>query len=187
MHLQSPIDVENNPVPRQAPEGPGTTGPGAPARHGLTQVVPSARQDRTDSQATSMGSGHAVSQRRPRAAKSAHSSYFNINVEVMPGCRLSSSWAPMQESHMPEAVIVSVARSPIGRAFKGSLRSIRPDDLTAQIIAAALRPVPQLDLSTADDLILGCGRPGGEQGFNLARIVSVLLGTDMLPGTTITR
>ena len=70
---------------------------------------------------------------------------------------------------MPEAVIVSAARSPIGRAFKGSLRSIRPDDLTAQIIAAALRPVPQLDLSTADDLILGCGRPGGEQGFNPAR------------------
>jgi len=88
---------------------------------------------------------------------------------------------------MPEAVIVSAARSPIGRAFKGSLRSIRPDDLTAQIIAAALKPVPQLDLGTADDLILGCGRPGGEQGFNLARIVSVLLGTDMLPGTTVTR
>jgi acetyl-CoA C-acetyltransferase len=93
----------------------------------------------------------------------------------------------MQESHMPEAVIVSAARSPIGRAFKGALRSIRPDDLTAQIIAAALRQVPQLDLSTVDDLILGCGRPGGEQGFNLARVVSVLLGTDTLPGTTVTR
>ena len=88
---------------------------------------------------------------------------------------------------MPEAVIVSAARSPIGRAFKGSLQSVRPDDLTAQIIAAALRQVPELDLSTADDLLLGCGRPGGEQGFNLARIVSVLLGTDTLPGTTVTR
>jgi acetyl-CoA C-acetyltransferase len=84
---------------------------------------------------------------------------------------------------MPEAVIVPAARSPIGRAFKGSLRSIRPGDLTAQIIAAALRHVPELDLSTADDLIVGCGRPGGERGFNLARVVSVLLGTDTQPGT----
>src|SRR5260370_16339004 len=134
-----------------------------------------------------MGVGHAVSQRRPRAAKGAHSNYFNIDVEVVPGCRLSSFWLPTQESYMPDAVIVSAARSPIGRAFKGSLRSIRPADLTAQIIAAALRPVPQLDLGTADDLILGCGRPGGEQGFNLARVGSVLLGTDMLPGTTVTR
>jgi acetyl-CoA C-acetyltransferase len=88
---------------------------------------------------------------------------------------------------MPEAVIVAAARSPIGRAFKGSLTSIRPDDLTAQLVRAALDQVPQLDPSDIDDLMLGCGLPGGEQGFNMARIVAVLLGYDALPGTTVTR
>ena len=88
---------------------------------------------------------------------------------------------------MPEAVIVATARSPIGRAFKGSLTSIRPDDLTVQLISAALAKVPQLDPADIDDLMLGCGLPGGEQGFNMARVVAVLLGYDNLPGTTITR
>jgi acetyl-CoA C-acetyltransferase len=88
---------------------------------------------------------------------------------------------------MPEAVIVAAARSPIGRAFKGSLTSIRPDDLTVQLVKAALAQVPELDPATIDDLMLGCGLPGGEQGFNLARVVAVLLGYDTLPGTTITR
>ncbi len=88
---------------------------------------------------------------------------------------------------MPEAVVVATARSPIGRAFKGSLTSIRPDDLAAQIIAAALDKVPQLNPEDIDDLLLGCGLPGGEQGFNLARVVAVLLGHDNLPGTTVTR
>ena len=88
---------------------------------------------------------------------------------------------------MPEAVVVATARSPIGRAFKGSMTSIRPDDLTAQIITAALAKVPQLDPDDIDDLLLGCGLPGGEQGFNLARVVAVLLGHDNLPGTTVTR
>ncbi|NUR88046.1 MAG: acetyl-CoA C-acetyltransferase, partial [Nonomuraea sp.] len=88
---------------------------------------------------------------------------------------------------MPEAVIVATARSPIGRAFKGSLKEIRPDDLTVQMIKAALAKVPQLDPTTIDDLMLGCGLPGGEQGFNLARVVSVMLGLDNVPGTTITR
>ncbi len=88
---------------------------------------------------------------------------------------------------MPEAVVVATARSPIGRAFKGSLTSIRPDDLAAQIITAALGKVPQLDPEDIDDLLLGCGLPGGEQGFNLARVVAVLLGHDQLPGTTVTR
>ena len=88
---------------------------------------------------------------------------------------------------MPEAVVVATARSPIGRAFKGSLASIRPDDLAAQIITAALAKVPQLDPEDIDDLLLGCGLPGGEQGFNLARVVAVLLGHDNLPGTTVTR
>ncbi|MER8182919.1 acetyl-CoA C-acetyltransferase [Kitasatospora sp. NPDC094015] len=88
---------------------------------------------------------------------------------------------------MPEAVIVSAARSPIGRAFKGSLKDVRPDDLTAQIIGAALAKVPELDPRQIDDLMLGCGLPGGEQGHNLARIVAVQMGMDYLPGTTITR
>jgi acetyl-CoA C-acetyltransferase len=88
---------------------------------------------------------------------------------------------------MPEAVIVATARSPIGRAFKGKLTSIRPDDLVAQMIKAALAKVPQLDPATIDDLMLGCGLPGGEQGYNMARVVAVMLGYDSLPGTTITR
>jgi acetyl-CoA C-acetyltransferase len=88
---------------------------------------------------------------------------------------------------MPEAVIVSAARSPIGRAGKGSLKDVRPDDLAAQMIRAALDKVPQLDPAQIDDLMLGCGLPGGEQGFNMARVVAVLLGQDTLPGTTVTR
>ncbi|MEV1242559.1 acetyl-CoA C-acetyltransferase [Nonomuraea sp. NPDC049750] len=88
---------------------------------------------------------------------------------------------------MAEAVIVATARSPIGRAFKGSMKDIRPDDLTVQMIQAALAKVPQLDPTTIDDLMLGCGLPGGEQGFNMARVVSVLLGLDNVPGTTVTR
>ncbi|MGY1639329.1 acetyl-CoA C-acetyltransferase [Geodermatophilus sp. SYSU D00742] len=88
---------------------------------------------------------------------------------------------------MPEAVIVATARSPIGRAFKGSLKDLRPDDLTATIVRAALDKVPALDATDIDDLILGCGLPGGEQGYNMGRVVSVLLGMDHLPGTTVTR
>ncbi|TDU04542.1 acetyl-CoA C-acetyltransferase [Streptomyces sp. 846.5] len=88
---------------------------------------------------------------------------------------------------MPEAVIVSTARSPIGRAFKGSLKDVRPDDLTATIIQAALAKVPELDPRDIDDLMLGCGLPGGEQGYNLGRVVAVQMGMDHLPGCTITR
>ena len=88
---------------------------------------------------------------------------------------------------MPEAVIVATARSPIGRAGKGSLASIRPDDLAVQMVSAALAKVPQLDPADVGDLILGCGLPGGEQGFNMARVVAVLLGHDHLPGTTVNR
>jgi acetyl-CoA C-acetyltransferase len=88
---------------------------------------------------------------------------------------------------MPEAVIVATARSPIGRAVKGSLRDLRPDDLAATIVRAVLDKVPELDPGTIDDLYLGCGLPGGEQGFNLARVVAVLLGLDGLPGATVTR
>src|SRR3954466_14377774 len=86
-----------------------------------------------------------------------------------------------------EAVIVPAARSPIGRARKGSLAGMRPDDLTVQMVRAALDQVPALDPTEIDDLMLGCGLPGGEQGNNMGRIVSVLLGLDTVPGTTITR
>ncbi len=88
---------------------------------------------------------------------------------------------------MPEAVIVAAARSPIGRATKGSLVDMRPDDLAAAMVSAALGKVPQLDPTEIDDLMLGCGLPGGEQGFNMARVVAVMLGFDHLPGTTLTR
>ncbi|CAL9636509.1 3-ketoacyl-CoA thiolase [Actinosynnema sp. ALI-1.44] len=88
---------------------------------------------------------------------------------------------------MPEAVIVSAARSPIGRAGKGSLKDVRADDLTVQVLKAALAKVPQLDPTEIDDLMLGCGLPGGEQGYNMGRVVSVLAGFDHLPGTTVTR
>ena len=88
---------------------------------------------------------------------------------------------------MPEAVIVATARSPIGRANKGSLVDIRPDDLAVQIIRAALDKVPDLDPAQLDDLMLGCGLPGGESGFNMGRAVAVELGYDHLPGCTVTR
>jgi acetyl-CoA C-acetyltransferase len=88
---------------------------------------------------------------------------------------------------MPEAVIVATARSPIGRAFKGTMTGVRPDDLVIQMIKAALAKVPELDPAQVEDLILGCGLPGGEQGYNMARVVAVMLGLDGVPGTTITR
>jgi acetyl-CoA C-acetyltransferase len=88
---------------------------------------------------------------------------------------------------MPEAVIVATARSPIGRAGKGSLIQMRPDDLTVQMVRAALAQVPQLDPTEIDDLVLGCGQPAGESGFNMARVVAVLAGLDTVPGTTVNR
>src|SRR3954451_2338349 len=88
---------------------------------------------------------------------------------------------------MTEAVIVATARSPIGRAGKGSLVDMRPDDLAAQMVRAALDKVPSLDPKDIDDLIMGCGQPGGEAGFNIGRAVAVELGYDFLPGTTVNR
>jgi acetyl-CoA C-acetyltransferase len=88
---------------------------------------------------------------------------------------------------MPEAVIVAAARTPIGRAYKGLLKDLRPDDLAAHAVRSALDQVPELDASTVRDLMLGCGAPGGEQGFNLGRVVAVQLGLDSVPGTTVTR
>ena len=88
---------------------------------------------------------------------------------------------------MPEAVIVSTARSPIGRAIKGSLKDLRADELTVQMVRAALAKVPELDPADITDLLLGCGMPGGEQGWNMGRNVAVMLGYDHIPGATITR
>jgi acetyl-CoA C-acetyltransferase len=93
----------------------------------------------------------------------------------------------MAGSTGPDAVIVATARTPFGRAFKGSLKDIRPDDLTATIIRAVLDKVPSLDPTDIDDLHLGCGLPGGEQGYNMARTVAIQLGYDHLPGVTLTR
>src|SRR5262245_11452933 len=88
---------------------------------------------------------------------------------------------------MPEAVIVSAARTPIGRANKGSLVDCRPDDLTATIVKAALEKVPQLDPQSVDDLITGCGQPGGESGYNVARVAAILAGMPDVPGVTVNR
>jgi acetyl-CoA C-acetyltransferase len=87
---------------------------------------------------------------------------------------------------MPDAVIVAYGRSPIGRANKGSLVEMRPDDLAAHVATKVMQKVPQLDPSTLDDLICGCGLPAGEQGFNLGRAVSILTRFDV-PGTTVNR
>jgi acetyl-CoA C-acetyltransferase len=88
---------------------------------------------------------------------------------------------------MPEAVIVATARSPIGRAFKGSLVSLRPDDMAAQIVQAVLAKVPQLDPTDVEDLILGNAQPAGEAGYNMARVVAILAGMPGVPGTTVNR
>jgi acetyl-CoA acetyltransferase family protein len=83
---------------------------------------------------------------------------------------------------MPEAVIVSAIRTPIGRAGKGALRTIRADDLAAVAIRAAVEKVPALDQSQIEDVILGCAFPEGEQGMNLARIVTGLAGLPVEAG-----
>ncbi|MFC7457461.1 acetyl-CoA C-acetyltransferase [Brachybacterium sp. GCM10030267] len=88
---------------------------------------------------------------------------------------------------MPEAVIVAAARSPIGRARKGSLQDVRPDELASQMVRAALDQVPDLDPTTIDDLQLGCAIPEGYQGGNLARVVATRLGLDAVPGATVSR
>ncbi len=88
---------------------------------------------------------------------------------------------------MPEAVIVATARSPIGRAVKGSLKDVRPDDLAAHIIRAALDKVPGFDPAELDDLYLGCAEPHDEHSGNLARRVAVQLGLDGVPAVTVNR
>jgi acetyl-CoA C-acetyltransferase len=88
---------------------------------------------------------------------------------------------------MAEAVIVATTRSPIGRAFKGSLVDLRPDDMSAQMVKALMAKVPQVKPDDVEDLMMGCGQPAGEQGFNIARVVAVLAGLDNVPGVTVNR
>lgn len=88
---------------------------------------------------------------------------------------------------MQHAVIVSTVRTPIGRAHKGSLAAVRPDDLLARTVAEALARVPDLVPESVDDLVVGCALPGGEQGFNIARIAAILLDWDHVPGVTVNR
>jgi acetyl-CoA C-acetyltransferase len=86
---------------------------------------------------------------------------------------------------VPEALVVAAGRSPIGRATKGSLKDVRPDDLGAYVLRQVLSRVPVRD-GEVEDVLCGCGLPGGEHGFNLGRAISVLAGVDA-PGTTVTR
>jgi acetyl-CoA C-acetyltransferase len=88
---------------------------------------------------------------------------------------------------MTEAVIVSAARSPIGRAFKGSLKDMRGDDLATQMIQAAIDAAPGLDPSEVVDLMVGCAQPAGQQGYNIGRMLALQLGWDSVPGTTVNR
>jgi acetyl-CoA C-acetyltransferase len=88
---------------------------------------------------------------------------------------------------MTDAVIVATARTPIGRMGKGSLKDMRPDDLSAAIITAVLDKVPELDRTEIEDVRWGCGQPGGESGHNIARVAAVLAGLDDVPGATVNR
>jgi acetyl-CoA C-acetyltransferase len=88
---------------------------------------------------------------------------------------------------MPEAVIVATGRTPIGRAFKGSLVDMRPDDLTALVVRTVLAKLPELDPQSVEDLIVGCGQPAGESGFNIARVAALLAGLPDVPGVTVNR
>ncbi len=88
---------------------------------------------------------------------------------------------------MTEAVIVATARTPIGRMGKGSLKDMRPDDLSARIIEAVLDKVPALDRTEIEDVLWGCGQPGGESGHNIARVSAILAGLDDVPGVTVNR
>src|SRR5271155_5306729 len=82
---------------------------------------------------------------------------------------------------MPEAVIVATGRTPIGRANKGSLVECRPDDLATLVIREVLAKIPQLDPQLVEDVILGCGQPAGEAGYNIARVAAILAGLPDVP------
>ena len=87
---------------------------------------------------------------------------------------------------MRDAVILATSRTPIGRAFKGSLVEVRPDDMSAFIIDDVLSKVPAVDPDTVEDVIWGCGQPAGEAGYNIARVAGILAGLQA-PGVTVNR
>jgi acetyl-CoA acyltransferase len=87
---------------------------------------------------------------------------------------------------MPEAVLVSAVRTPVGRAPKGTLSTTRPDDLAATALSGALDRIPELNRAEIDDVILGCAQPEGEQGWNIARMVALRAGLPIeIPGVTV--
>ena len=90
---------------------------------------------------------------------------------------------------MPEAVIVDTLRTPIGRAFKGSLTQVRPDDMGAYVVDQLLDRHPEVDPASVKDLICGCGMTQGEQAFNVGRIITLLSEKlpDQVTGSTIAR
>ena len=89
---------------------------------------------------------------------------------------------------MPEAVIVSAVRTPVGRAPKGALSTTRPDDLAALAIGGALKKIPELNKAEIDDVILGCAQPEGEQGWNIARFAALRAQLPVeVPGVTVNR
>ncbi len=88
---------------------------------------------------------------------------------------------------MSRAVIVAAVRSPIGRAFKGSLVQLRPDDMSAQVLTALLAKVPEIAPADVEDVIWGCASPAGEQGYNVARVTAILCGLREVPATTVNR
>jgi acetyl-CoA C-acetyltransferase len=88
---------------------------------------------------------------------------------------------------MPEAVIVATGRTPIGRANKGSLVDCRPDDLAALVIREVLAKVPEVDPQSVEDVLMGSGQPGGEAGYNVARVAALLAGLPDVPGVTVNR
>src|SRR6202140_5858541 len=106
---------------------------------------------------------------------------------MRPGAGLPGTRANRGAVIMPEAVIVATGRTPIGRANKGSLVECRPDDLSALVLRAVLEKVPQLNPADVEDVLLGCGQPAGEAGYNVARVAALLAGLDDVPGVTVNR
>jgi len=106
---------------------------------------------------------------------------LGLEVDCGPG------WPRRYARRMTEAVIVATARSPIGRANKGSLADLRPDDMSAQIVRALMDKVPEVQPDDVEDLIMGCGQPAGEAGFNVGRIVAGLAELGDVPGVTVNR
>src|ERR1035438_6711906 len=89
---------------------------------------------------------------------------------------------------MPEAVIVSAFRTPVGRAPRGALSTTRPDDLAATALSGTLDKIPALNRAEIDDVILGCAQPEGEQGWNIARFAALRAGLPVeVPGVTVNR